>query len=49
VPVTVPVVVEATGSGVPGQVRSSLDPFPVMPGAVDQWIAAVGRTAVFGR
>ena len=49
VPVTVPVVVEPTGSGVPRQVRSSLDPFPVMPGAADQWIADVGKTAVFGR
>jgi hypothetical protein len=49
VPVTVPVVVEATGSGVPRQVRSSLDPFPVMPGAAEQWIASVGKTAVFGR
>jgi len=49
VPTTVPVVVEPTGSGVPRQVRSSLDPFPVMPGAAEQWIAAVGKTAVFAR
>ncbi len=49
VPVTIPVVVEPSGSGVPRQVRSSLEPFPVMPGAVEQWVAAIGKTPVFRR
>ena len=49
VPVTLPVVVEPTGSGVPRQVRSSLEPFPVMQGAVEQWVATIGKTPVFSR
>ncbi|MSQ44146.1 MAG: CAP domain-containing protein [Chloroflexi bacterium] len=49
VPVTVAVVVEPSGSGVPRPVRSALEPFPVIAGAVEQWVAAIGKTPVFGR
>lgn len=49
VPVTVPVVVEPSGSGMPRQVRSALEPFPVISGAIEQWVAAVGKTPVFGQ